>query len=83
MASAFSRGLYGAGPYSRDALRFAVSSAMSSVGVRARVRHVALVQINAQSSVEVTGRLLWDRIAVEPCEGKWTPLVNSPCRRVA
>jgi hypothetical protein len=82
MASAFGRGPYGAGIYSRDPVRIEVASS-SSVGARPRVQHMVLIRVNSSSSVTTTGRLLWTTIVVEPCEGKWAPLVNNPCRRAA
>jgi hypothetical protein len=84
MASKFGRGLYGAAAYSRDfSTGRAVLGGSSFVGVVSEVQLHALVSINAAASVGVTGRLLWDHIPVEPCEGVWAPLVDSPCRRAA
>jgi hypothetical protein len=84
MSSKFGRGLYSAGAYSRDFSRGLVRfGATSFVGVAAQVRHQALIRIDAASSVDVIGRLLWDHIPVEPCEGVWTPLVDTPCKRAA
>jgi hypothetical protein len=84
MSSKFGRGLYSAGAYSRDFSRGLVHLGGTSFSmVNAQVQHHALVQVNAASSVDVIGRLLWDHIPVPPCEGVWAPLVDSPCRRAA
>jgi hypothetical protein len=83
--SKFGLGPYGAGAYSRVVVRERIAvSATSLVTVFAEVRrHAGLIAINAGASVTVSARLLWERIPVQSCEGRWLPLVSSPCRRAA
>jgi hypothetical protein len=84
MASVYGRGLYSAGAYSRDFSKSRNTIAGTSfITVQASVQHHARVNIVAASSVEVTGRLLWHRVPVAPCDGAWTPLTDLPCRRTA
>jgi hypothetical protein len=85
MSSKFGRGPFGRGIYSRDFTTGGVAAARagSFVAASAQVRHAALINIEAAASVDAGGRLLWEHIYPAPCEGAWTPLVDSPCSRAA
>jgi hypothetical protein len=84
MSSKFGRLPYGTSVYSRDFShgRYIVRAG-SLVTVNAGVERKGAVAIMANSSASVIGRLEWEHLTIEPCEGQWAALVNPPCRRAA
>lgn len=80
MSSRFGIGPYGALLYSleADALRYRMLGT-STVAVVGNVLVItSFAPMVGSSSVAATGRLLWDRITVAPCDG-WTKVGASLC----
>lgn len=76
MSSKFGRFAFGRGPYSRDPIQVQIGSS-SWVAFSGRAIVTGTVAMFSSSSVDATGRLLWDRIPIPPCE-IWPPLPPDP-----
>lgn len=82
VGSAFGRGPFGSGPYSRNPRSDGslVIPAASRISVRIEPWRTGQLSIPAAGVVAVIGTLLWEKLAIPPCQ-PWTMIAQGGCYR--